>query len=169
MATGLVKCNKASLCYRKHKRETLKSKRKAIIVGERNNTPKEHLQYCVTSPSQTVFPKLTLSRLWGSDSWDRTKVRQRVLGRTRAVFISKWQKPHTFFQTNINFVFSFSHFLKHEMVLENVDIREEEKIPISLWFSLGKYFLVGCGNVDRKKRENGLHRSQHFFYIAFLS
>lgn len=33
MTTGLVKCNKASLCYRKHKREPLKSKRKAIIIG----------------------------------------------------------------------------------------------------------------------------------------
>ena len=64
MATGLVKCNKASLCYRKHKRETLKSKRKAIIVGGRNNTPMEHLQYCVTSPSKTIFPKIAMSRLW---------------------------------------------------------------------------------------------------------
>lgn len=64
MATGLVKCNKASLCYRKHKRETLKSKRKAIIVEERNNTPMEHLQYRVTSPSQTIFPELAMSSLW---------------------------------------------------------------------------------------------------------
>lgn len=64
MATGLVKCNKASLCYRKHKRETLKSKRKAIIVEERNNTPMEHLQYRVTSRSQTISPELALSSLW---------------------------------------------------------------------------------------------------------
>lgn len=33
MTTGLVKRNKASLCYCKHKREPLKSKRKAIIIG----------------------------------------------------------------------------------------------------------------------------------------
>lgn len=43
MTTGLVKRNKASLCYRKHKREPLKSRRKAIIIGA--GRAKEYFQY----------------------------------------------------------------------------------------------------------------------------
>lgn len=57
MATGLVKCNKASLCYRKHKRETLKSKRKAIIAGERNSMLAERLRDRAPSRSQAAFPR----------------------------------------------------------------------------------------------------------------
>lgn len=150
MATGLVKCNKASLCYRKHKRETLKSKRKAIIVGERNNTPMEHLQYCVTSPSKTFFPKLAMSRLWALLVRIEQRLGKESLKELKMFSFLSDKMPHIISNQYKLFFFSFSHFLKHEIVLENIDIREKDKIPLSVWLSLGKYFLLGCGIVHRE-------------------
>lgn len=141
MATGLVKCNKASLCYRKHKRETLKSKRKAIIVGGRNNTPMEHLQYCVTSPSKTIFPKIAMSRLWVLLVRIEQRLGKESLKELKIFSFLNDKIPHIISNQHKLF-FPLSHFLKHEIVLENIDIREGDKITISVWLSLGKYFLL---------------------------
>lgn len=149
MATGLVKCNKASLCYRKHKRETLKSKRKAIIVEERNNTPMEHLQYCVTSPSKTIFPKIAMSRLWAILVRIKQRLGKESLKELKIFSFLNDKIPHIISNQHKLF-FSFSHFLKHEIVLENIDIREGDKITISVWLSLGKYFLLGYRIVHRE-------------------
>lgn len=53
------------------------------------------------------------------------------------------------------------------MGLENKDISEEEKIPTSVWFSLGEYFLVGCGMTDRGKKKELSASITEFFYSFF--
>lgn len=79
----------------------------------------------------------------------------------------EWTQPHTRCETSTNF-FPFSHFLKHEMGLENKDISEEEKVVTSAWFSLGEYFLVGCGMTDRRKKKELSASITEFFFIASL-
>lgn len=53
------------------------------------------------------------------------------------------------------------------MGLENKDIREEEKMPTSVWFSLGECFLVGCGMTDRGQKEPSASITE--FFCSFFS
>lgn len=109
----------------------------------------EHLQYRVTSPSKTIFPKLAMSRLWALLVRIEQRLGKESLKELKMFSFLNDKIPHIISNQHKLF-FSFSHFLKHEMGLENIDIREEDKIPISVWLSLGKYFLLGCGIVCRE-------------------